>query len=424
MRAAVRQLAVGPTGRSLNPWRGLLCRGRVAAGLILIAGLLMLSGCTKPPRPEETKPLVAMVPVDGTQLAGFEDDLAYIGLSDAIDQSLDYLRSRPADRQLSFGADAYPVHLVVETLEHLKALAVRQPGGRQFTDNLAATCRIYRAAGRNGQGRVLFTGYYEPFLKGSLIARGAYQYPIYGRPADLVTVNVGRFKTKHAGLELRGRLAGNQLVPYDDRAGIEQWGRSKTMAPVLAWVDDPVGLFFLHIQGSGRVYLDTGGYLNVHYHTTNGHPYRSIGKLLIDRGEISREAMSMQAIRRYLDTHPREVTEILNTNPSYVFFKLEDQGPLGFLNRPLTPGRSLALDRRLFPPGVPVLIRTHKPVIGADGSIVRWQPFWRLVLNQDTGGAIRGAGRADLFWGNGVYAEIAAGHLKHEGEMYFFIRKP
>ena len=214
------------------------------------------------------------------------------------------------------------------------------------------------------------------------------------------------------------------MVPYYERSEIESTGALDGNADVLAWVKDNVDVFFLQIQGSGKVYLDNGEVLNVHYQTTNGRPYRSIGKLLINEEKITKEEMSMQKIREYLHNHPDEIDAVLNYNPSYVFFKTEPDGPLGNINVKLTPGRSIALDRRIFPPAALVFIGTEKPVVDSTGQIHNWKPFTRFALNQDTGGAIRGPGRADLFWGNGPYAEIAAGHLKHTGKLYFLVLKP
>ena len=164
--------------------------------------------------------------------------------------------------------------------------------------------------------------------------------------------------------------------------------------------------------------------LNVHYHTSNGHPYRSIGKMLIDEGKIPRSQMSMQAIRAYLNSHPGEVQRILNYNPSYVFFKREPAGPLGCLGAKLTPGRSVALDPKVFPLSGLVYIQARKPLLGADGKIRSWTACERFGLGQDKGGAIRGPGRADLFWGSDMYAEIAAGHMQHSGRLYYLIKKP
>lgn len=182
--------------------------------------------------------------------------------------------------------------------------------------------------------------------------------------------------------------------------------------------------FFLQIQGSGKIHIDGGGVLNVHYHASNGKAYRSIGNLLIEQGKIPRAEMSMQQIRAYLDAHPEEVSAIFSYNPSYVFFKIEPDGPRGCLDVRLTPGRSLAVDRRIFPMAALSFIQTQKPMVDGNGAIVGWTECARFVLNQDTGGAIRGPGRGDIFWGNGPYAELAAGHMQHPGRLYFLILKP
>jgi membrane-bound lytic murein transglycosylase A len=221
-----------------------------------------------------------------------------------------------------------------------------------------------------------------------------------------------------------GRYTGQTVVPYYDRREIDDENVLAGKAEPLAWVKDPVDVFFLQIQGSGKVFLDTGQVVNVHYHGTNGRPYRAIGALLIQEQIIPKEEMSMQKIRAYLHAHPEEMAAVFNYNPSYVFFKLESEGPLGYINVLLTPGRSIALDRRIFPPAALAFIQTKKPVVDSARQIDSWTNFSRFVLNQDTGGAIRGPGRADLFWGNGPYAEIAAGHLKHTGKLYFLILKP
>ena len=189
-------------------------------------------------------------------------------------------------------------------------------------------------------------------------------------------------------------------------------------------VDDRIDLFFLHIQGSGKLYMDNGDSLNVHYNSPNGRPYRSIGKLLIDSGAIAREEMSMQAIKKYLRENPDTVDDILNANPSYVFFNTEKEGPIGSIGVQLTPGRSIATDRRIFPKAALAFIQTRKPLVDGDGLISQWSRFNRFVVNQDTGGAIRGPGRADLFWGNGPYAELAAGYMQHPGMLYFLVLKP
>ena len=259
-------------------------------------------------------------------------------------------------------------------------------------------------------------------MKASLTETPDYCYPLYCRPDDLVTVDLSAFSAKYAGETIIGRFTGQTLVPYYDRKTIEN--RSIFKGRALAWVGDPVDLFFLHVQGSGKILLEDGNTLNVHYHTTNGLPYRSIGKALIDQGKIPRSEISMQSIRAYLKSHPEEQETVLSANPGYVFFKTETDGPLGNLNVALTPGRSIAVDKKLFPPAALMFIHAQKPVMNDAGGLGAWEEFGRFALNQDTGGAITGPGRADIFWGSGPYAELAAGHLQHRGEMYFLILKP
>ena len=261
-------------------------------------------------------------------------------------------------------------------------------------------------------------------LHGSLTRSEDYRYPLYARPDDLITIDLSPFSSDLKGKRITGRISNGTVVPYYDRKQIEQKELLTPESDVLAWVKDPIDLFFLHIQGSGKVALDDGNFINVHYHTSNGRPYRSIGKLLIDQGKIPKEEMSMQKIRAYLADHPDEVDAILNHNPSYVFFKLEKEGPLGYLEVVLTPGRSIALDRRIFAPAALAYIETQMPLVDNNGTIHTWVDFSGFTLNHDTGGAIRGPGRVDIFWGSGTYASITAGHMQHTGALYFLVLKP
>jgi membrane-bound lytic murein transglycosylase A len=354
---------------------------------------------------------------------GFLDDMTYNGLEDSILQSLSYLNKIPADRQFIFGEDQYNTEHMIKSLQHFLDYIQTRPPRQDLKEFIQSDYHIYRSVGRDSKGEVLYTGYYEPLLNGSLVRSEQYRFPIYTRPRDLITIDLSLFHEKFRGEKIIGRYTDQSVVPYYDRSEIETEGVLEDKAGVLAWAEDPVDVFFLQIQGSGKVQLDNGELFNVHYQTTNGRPYRSIGKLLIDEEKISVADMSMQKIREYLHNHPDEIDAVLNYNPSYVFFKIEPNGPLGNINVKLTPGRSIALDRRIFPPAALAFIETEKPLIDDAGQIQSWQRFSRFALNQDTGGAIRGPGRADLFWGNGSYAEIAAGHLKHTGKLYFLVLK-
>lgn len=399
-----------------GPWGGW---GRTAALLVML-----VVGCAAPPggpKPVDSPALQRLAPASFPE---FADDMALDGLTHAVGQSLRYLESLPSDTPFAFGPDTYTAQHLKASLDRFLSLVRTQPNAEALQSRLAAEFRVYKAAGREKTKKVLFTGYYEPVLSGASAPTATHRYPVYQRPDDLVEADLARFSDRYPRERIIGRLEGQALVPYYDREQIDTLGVLAGRARVLAWVRDPVNLFFLHIQGSGRIVMTDGTTLNVHYSGKNGRPYRSIGRLLIDSGEIPADQMSMQAIRRWLQRHSDRRDEILNANPSYVFFESVDTGPLGCLNVVLTPGRSVATDRRVFPMAALAYASVQKPLIDGDGTIRSWRRLHRFVLNQDTGGAIRGPGRADLFFGGGRYAEMAAGHLQHDGDLYFLVLDP
>lgn len=264
----------------------------------------------------------------------------------------------------------------------------------------------------DGSNTGLVTGYYEPLLHGSPVHTPQYHYALYAPPSDLLTVELGELFPELKGRRVRGRLQGNRVVPYLTRAEIEVED-APLMGQELAWVDNPVDLFFLQIQGSGRIVFNDGSQMRVGYADQNGHPFRSVGRLLIQRGELPPGQVTLQGIKAWATAHPDQVTELLDANPSYVFFRrLPDNlpGPLGALGVPLTSGASIAVDPRVIPLGAPVFLDTTQP-----NSKV---PLRRLVMAQDTGGAINGAVRADLFWGYGSGTEQKAGSMKQAGRMW------
>ncbi len=265
----------------------------------------------------------------------------------------------------------------------------------------------------------LITGYYEPLLQGSFQATKRFQYPVYGRPKELLTVDLGDLYPDMKGKRLRGRLKNRNVVPFYSRTEIDSPARPLRGYEIL-WVDDRDALFFLHIQGSGRVQLPTGAIINVGYADQNGHPYISIGKILIDRGELEKKDVSLFSIRDWLRKHRDKSQALLNENPSYVFFDLRkgyEDGPIGSLNVPLTAERSAAVDPNTIPLGIPLWIETELP----DNKRTE---FHRLLLAQDTGGAIKGAVRADIFWGHGEHAELMAGKMKQAGRVFALLPKP
>ena len=392
------------------PWLGL------AALLLLATGCALFQKASEPP--------AALVRISIADYPDFSDSLFLDNLVYGIEKSLAYLARVPAEREFRFGKDIYSARHLTRSLVVLRDFIRTRPDAAAVNRFIAGRYRVYRSTGGSASGKVLFTGYYEPYLNGSLTPDARYRYPVYAKPADLMVIDLSLFGEGYNGKRIVGRLAGNTVVPYPDRRAIEDNPDFKRKAPPIAWVDDRIDLFFLQIQGSGRIYLDNGTFIRVHYDVANGRPYRSIGRLLIDQGKIPAAAMSMQRLKAYLTDHPGEVDAILDYNPSYVFFKTETSGPIGAIGVDLTPGRSVAVDRRVFPMAAPAFVQTQIPLIDGNGRIDRWMDFSAFALNQDTGGAIRGAGRVDIFWGNGPYAEIAAGHMQQQGAFYLLILDP
>ena len=267
---------------------------------------------------------------------------------------------------------------------------------------------------RNAEGGTegLVTGYYEPLLHGSRIFGRAYRYPIYGVPPDLVVIDLAESNPDLKGIRLRGRMQDKKIVPYYTRAEIER-GSAPVRGREILWVDDPIELFFLHVQGSGRVRLPGGETVRVGFAEHNGHPYKSIGKVLVERAELSADKASMQGIKQWAAKNPNKLAPLLQQNPAYVFFReMPDSplGPVGAQGVPLTPGRSIAVDAMTTPLGAPVFLSTTFPL-----SV---RPLNRLVIAQDTGTAIKGAVRADFFWGFGDEAGQSAGRMRQSGKMW------
>jgi len=271
----------------------------------------------------------------------------------------------------------------------------------------------YQVFNPDGTDTGLITGYYEPLLKGSRKRSKRFAYPIYGPPEDMLEVDMGDLYPQFRGQNVRGRLQGKRVVPYFNRAEIDAGLAPALKGRELFWVENPIELFFLQIQGSGRIELEDGTRVKIGYAEQNGHSYASIGRKLIDMGELKPEEASMQGIKNWADKHPERLLVLLGQNPSYVFFREQPDtlsAPLGALNVPLTEEYSIAVDQHTIPLGVPVFLATTRPNTS--------EPLNRLMFAQDTGGAIRGAVRADFFWGFGEIAAVRAGSMKQSGRMW------
>lgn len=384
--------------------------------LLLLSVLLSsaLSACSTllAPKPKVDNALY-LKPVAYADVPGFAADHLASALP-ALQKSCVRIATKKPD--MSFGPKDFAGHYADwQAACRLLPAAADDAGARgYFTANFNAY-QVYGAAGPDG----LFTGYYEPRLQGSLTKHGAYTVPLYSRPNDLITVNLGDFKPELKGETIVGRVDKQNLVPYYTRAAIEK-GALSLQKNEIVWVNNAVDAFFLHIQGSGEVSLDSGEVLHVGFAAQNGRAYTAIGRELIKRGALAKENVSMQNIRAWLEAHPDQAAEVMNINESYVFFrKLDGAGPLGAEGVALTPERSLAVDRKKLPYGAPVFVDAAAPE-GANADAARFQ---QLMVAQDTGGAITGAVRGDVFWGAGEKATRVAGMMKSPGHDYILLPK-
>ena len=378
---------------------------RVFAAALCLTLLCACAVTPRPPRLVEQGPDRALaVRVAATATS---DPVA---LTRAIGHSLAYVRTRPAAEN-PFGVDG-PECTWGQLSSSLEHLQTRIPALVEDPDLLAREFRWIEV-----RPDPLMTGYYEPEMEGSLEPDPRFPVPLYGLPADLHSVDLGRFHPRWKGQRLTYRLDEKGIAPYYSREQIDVQGVLALTERPLAWTRDPVDVFFLQIQGSGRLRLPDGSVRHILYAGKNGHEYVSLGKVMIERGLIPADEMSMQRIRAYLREHPYEAQELLNTNPSYVFFRLAQDGPLGAMGRTLTPMVSMATDSAFLPLGSILAVDTVLPDTGGSDARTSF-----LGLAQDRGGAIKGS-RLDLFCGAGPRAEFLAGHLQASSRVYFLLKK-
>lgn len=374
-------------------------RDALASGLVLV--LLLLAGCGPPPPSRLT-----LARASFGEMPGWRQDDMTAALA-AFRRSCPLILKPPPETRLGFAgtvADWAAPCAAAVALDDKNATAVRA-----FFENWFTPWK----AGNNGESEGLFTGYYEAELNGSRQKEGPYRTPLLRRPADLVMVDLGLFRPVWRGERIAGRVVNGRLKPYESRAEIEKGALARQHLAFL-WVDDPVDAFFLQIQGSGRVRLPDGSMVQVGYDGQNGQPYVPIGRLLVERGALTKDQVSMQAIRAWIKANPAAGEALMAENPSYVFFReMSGDGPIGAEGAVLTPGRSLAVDRSFVPLGLPIFI------VAGDGP----DRLERLMVAQDTGGAIRGPVRGDVFWGFGPEAAARAGAMKIRGEYYLLLPK-
>jgi membrane-bound lytic murein transglycosylase A len=351
-----------------------------------------------------------------------EEDGDLESLKTAVLYSLDYLKNRPAADRLTLADREISRKEVIDSLTLFLKLLQEQTDRSLLNPKIKEAFNLYRFVRGGEPLSLLMTGYYEPVLQGSRTPSAPYLYPVHQLPEDLVFIQAGLFSDLLKGRKWTGRLNGNRVVPYYTRREIEEGALIGRNLEIL-WVDDPIKLFFMHIQGSGQVVFEDGSIIQLGYGGANGHPYFAIGRELVQRGILKPEEVSLQSLYAYLRNHPEERQSLMNLNPSYIFFREIQGGPFGSLGLPLTPGRSVAVDPKFFPSGGLGWISGLKPLMDGQGQIRSWVPFSRWVCFQDSGGAIKGPSRLDLYWGSGSEAEMAAGHLRHPGSVFILLKK-
>jgi len=390
----------------------------LAGAVVALAAACAPEPAPEPPPPPAIPDNMQLSPVGFDALPGWSQDRVIAALP-ALRRSCDKFAARP-NPQAWLGPGPLG-GTVGEWQELCRDLDRALPRGE--ADDAAAfrtflEARFTPYAVRDGNGTETgdatgtFTGYYEAELAGCLRPTPACNTPLYGLPPDLVSVNLGKHDPALKGVTVVGRVDGTRLVPYPTRADIED-GALDGIAPVIAWAADPVDAHILHIQGSGRLVLPDGEVIRVGYAGNNGHRFRGIGGIMLERGLLEPGKASMPHIRAWLQAHPDEADAIMRENPRYIFFRrIEGDGPIGAMGVPLTPRRSLAVDTRYLPLGVPVWLDSVDP----DG-----QPLQRLMVAQDVGAAIKGVVRGDFFWGPGEAALAEAGRMKSPGRWFVLL---
>ncbi|MEW6290011.1 MAG: MltA domain-containing protein [Thermodesulfobacteriota bacterium] len=384
----------------------------VAAAVLLLCGLAITASACDP----------ALRQVAPDSMPFFMDDAGWQDLQKSVERSMTALAGIDKEQLFVLCGRSYPASWLQQSMAVFLRGLQTYPAEADFRKFLSANFDVCQTKGSDGAGRMLVTGYYEPFLAGSLTRQSPFVYPLYQVPPDLV-VPAGNL----AGNE-GGRMEDGRFVPYWTRAEIETG--DLLQGQEIVYLADPLDVFILQVQGSGRIRLPDGSVRKVHFAASNGRRYLSIGRLLVDRGVMSLEEVTMPKIVSYLHDHPDEMQDILRHNDRYIFFSIspaggetDNEGPAGSLGQPLTAGRSLAVDGMCFPVPMVGYLETALPVFADRGAVIGWKPLRRFVVNQDSGAAIKGPGRADLFLGGDEYAARAAGVMKQPGALYFLVLK-
>ena len=368
-------------------------------------------GCVQDPKQIVGTDGAKLVPILLNDLPGWENDNIQDALIPFYRSCKKILSKKP---NTSMGNQKY-LGLVKDWQSACQALPVLEANGGEVRRYLNQEFKAYKMID-NENSTGLFTGYFEPILRGSRIKTKNFTVPVYPRPKDLVLVSLGDWRQSLKGERIAGKLSGPRLKPYFSRKKIRKGALAQTTKPIL-WLESDIDAFFLHIQGSGRIDLSDGLTVRLGYAGHNGHNYFPIGRYLREIGAIKDKDMSLQKIKHWLLKNPKEKNFVMDKNPSYIFFReVDGAGPIGAQGVALTPGRSLAVDRRFISLGTFVWLKTNY-------SDENGQKLQRLMVAQDTGGAIKGMIRGDVFWGSGATALKLAGPMKAQGELFLIIPK-
>ena len=375
---------------------------------------------TPPPAPVvspvvKASPLIRLAP---EQYPDFSDDASTSALKTAALRSAVYFRSLPAAQLFQLAQDTYTARDIAEGVEHFATLL----DSADWTTAVKNEFVVYQSVGKDDTRAVTFSSYYEPTVQARWVRDKDYRYPIYGRPKDLIDVDLGLFDAAWQGGRIAGRREGQRLVPYYTRDDIDGLGALKEQNLEIAWAKDPLDIFFLQIEGSGWLDVGHGQMVRIRFDGHNGRKFGSVGQYLIQSGRVKKEGFSHQGFIRYMHEHATERQKLLNINPRYVFFKIDTSSAgvyaYGNIDVALTPGRSIATDPKLFPKGFLAFVD-----IEGKRDISHSSTLHRFVLNQDEGGAIQGPARVDFFSGHGADAETFAFQLWNPGRLYFLVRK-
>jgi membrane-bound lytic murein transglycosylase A len=394
------------------------------------AGLVFLGGCATvhvaPPSSAPTvvippNPIGALPPlinVSSDILHSLMDDADLSQLSQAADASDDYFKRLPADQRFVLAGDTYTARDLQESVESFQKLLTLKLTAEALSERVKSDFILYQSVGADGKGLVTFSAYYEPTISARLQRDNTYHYPLLGRPDDLVDVDLGSFNTTYQGARIAGRHQGRALVHYYTREDIDSKALLAQKGLEIAWAKDPLDIFFLQIEGSGWLDLGAGQTLRIRYDGDNGRKYVSVGQYLINSHRAKAKGFGHDEFIRYMKNHPQTRQSILNVDERYIFFELDRSTgsayAFGNISEPLTAGRSIATDPKLFPKGFLAWVTIAVPK----------STLHRFVFNQDEGGAIQGAGRVDFFTGHGAEAEKLATHLWYPGQLYFLVKKP